>query len=104
MTWKGILKQSKEINVAFYNSDKKFVKHKIPMNKFDDIVSSILKEVTVTSQQPTFPKGSYAQDVSDSVPSRDTRRALKRKRKKLEKDTDGGIVPSNHHMDIQRGS
>ena len=29
MSWKTILKQSKEINVSFYNSDKKFVKHKI---------------------------------------------------------------------------
>ena len=59
MNWKDILKQSKEINVAFYNSDKKFVKHKIPMNKFDDIEYLPRKEqskliIDYLKKQPRF--------------------------------------------------
>ena len=37
MSWMDILKQSEEIDVSFYNSNKERVSHKIPMSKFDDI-------------------------------------------------------------------
>ena len=63
------------------------------MNNFDYIVNSILNEVTITSQQPTFPKGPGGQDVMGGelggVQSRATRQAIRASYKKKLKNIVG---------------
>ena len=87
------------------------------MNNFDYIVNTILNEVMVTAQSPTFPKGPSGQDVmggeSGGVQSRGTIVALRRKSNKTLKSTNSSksirnvkdvVVPPNHNTDTQRGS
>jgi len=44
MSWQDILKKSKVITVSYRDSKGKEVKHKIPLNKFDDYITLTRKE------------------------------------------------------------